>query len=361
MKSIYINNSKLVKTVLILLISLFSIFFTHKVLAIVAHQSIVDVYGTQKFTGDDALKKCGNIFQKISNFLQSSQGYASQHAMDKESIYYPVIRAKLEGKEKFSYFNITPIRYQDDDNVYYTIDVVEQKDAYRLKVFLPKPDKSIPDPDGLLASWQEYENVGWNKFRVNKEEPKQFKCPVTHCLFGFDEPEFLRFKDIFMVGAIINKSKLIDILYNDRDDDKRANAAFMLGNLTDTDEVIKIMIPAMNDSSDSVRNNVMRVIFMAVDSNKEADFPIDSAIAAVDYPTGYDRNKAMYILYGLAQQPRYAAYLKIHAARQIMTQLKMLQPDVHLPAYQILKRISGKSYGERDYATWQSWLDNKSL
>jgi hypothetical protein len=35
--------------------------------------------------------------------------------------------------------------------------------------------------------------------------------------------------------------------------------------------------------------------------------------------------------------------------------LRMLKPNNHDPAYEILKLVSGESYGDRDYAAWEAW------
>jgi len=42
---------------------------------------------------------------------------------------------------------------------------------------------------------------------------------------------------------------------------------------------------------------------------------------------------------------------------QIIDCLKMRQPNHHNPAHDILQKISGQKYGDRDYEAWQRWLD----
>ncbi len=44
------------------------------------------------------------------------------------------------------------------------------------------------------------------------------------------------------------------------------------------------------------------------------------------------------------------------AGATLLAMLRLQQPNNHDFAYSILKRISGQSFGERDYAAWEAWL-----
>ena len=70
-----------------------------------------------------------------------------------------------------------------------------------------------------------------------------------------------------------------------------------------------------------------------------------------------ERNKTLILLNTLAKQPVYQDRITRLAGAQLLNLLKLQQPNNHQFAYQILKKLSGKSYGERDYALWQAWLD----
>ncbi len=153
-----------------------------------------------------------------------------------------------------------------------------------------------------------------------------------------------------------NQEQIIDILRNDKDENKRAAATLLLAHIKDGQELVKILIPSMYDSSSGVRNNVMRVLGATLAKVKVNDFPIDKAIAALDFPDETDRNKALYILLSLANQPNYARYIRTHAAKLLIDHLKMFQPNLHGNSYAVLTRISGQEYGERDYKAWQDWL-----
>jgi hypothetical protein len=109
----------------------------------------------------------------------------------------------------------------------------------------------------------------------------------------------------------------------------------------------------MRDADSGVRNNVMRVLGMTLYKMTQADFPIQTAIDTLDYPHISDRNKGLFILQALVLQPRYAKYVLQHAGPQLMDELRMSQKNVHDQSYDILKRISGRNFGERDYKAWE--------
>jgi hypothetical protein len=39
--------------------------------------------------------------------------------------------------------------------------------------------------------------------------------------------------------------------------------------------------------------------------------------------------------------------------------LRLEQPNNHDPAYQILTKVSGEAFGDRDYAAWERWAASR--
>ena len=117
--------------------------------------------------------------------------------------------------------------------------------------------------------------------------------------------------------------------------------------------VLRDISYAMLDAG--VRNNAMRVFLYLVRFQPELDYPVADLIAALDFPSGSDRNKAGYTLAGLAAQPRYRDAIRAGAAPIALRMLRLEQPNNHDPAYEILKLVSGESFGDRDYAAWERW------
>jgi hypothetical protein len=104
----------------------------------------------------------------------------------------------------------------------------------------------------------------------------------------------------------------------------------------------------------------MRVIGGTLDKTKIDDFPVHDILQALDFPDTTDRNKALYILYSLSkskQSDSYRSTIAHHASHRLVDLLRLQQPNLHDMAYVLLKQISGKEYGERDYAAWENWLN----
>jgi hypothetical protein len=116
----------------------------------------------------------------------------------------------------------------------------------------------------------------------------------------------------------------------------------------------------MRDPSNGVRNSAMRVLGATLAKNN-VDFPVQEAITALDFPMETDRNKALYIILSLTNQPRYAKFIAVHAKTELLEELKMRQLNLHDLAYEVLKKISGKNYSDRNYVAWKNWLDKNSV
>ncbi len=330
------------------------------------NQPILDLYRSKQITVDDINKKFSKEIKEARDIIKSA-GWSKPAFVESPARLNESMEKILRGiadMGDFSYLSLGYVIYPDGE-VYFTIDVVDKQDKQRLSYFMPEPKKTINDPDHLLAKWTEYDEVALNTFTEgNKLKEKgakaHDKCPVYHCDFGFDDPGLKKYEQLFNSLVPKNKKQLIEILRSDMDENKRANAAFLLSHIKNGQELVKILIPSIYDSSANVRNNVMRVLGATLEKVVVTDFPIDKIIIALDFPQETDRNKALYIAESLASQPKYAKYIAEHAGKQLLDELKMLQPNLHGGAYMVLKKISGKEYGERDYKAWQDWLDQAS-
>lgn len=317
--------------------------------------AVVDIYGTKSIKAEQLQKEYANEFQLIADAMMSS------HTLDTEvpdplgKAYMKIIEG-IKAKNKFAYVSLTPVMYPNETNkAYITIDVVEEKQRSRLSMFLQQPSNQFHDPDGLIHAWNKYSNEQFNHFLKTKQLMTPTICPVFHCVFGF-EGKYKKYQTLFDTKVEKNKQILINMLSEDKDENHRAAAAFLLAHIKDGSELVRVLTPSIRDSNNTVRNNAMRVLAAALEKLKTADFPVSEAIAALDFPNDTDRNKALFLLNSLAQQPRYASYIATHAGDLLLANLAMSQPNLHDSAYHVLQKMSGKNYGERDYAAWKSWL-----
>ncbi len=309
----------------------------------------VDVYGTTRLKADVVWKTLRADFDELARTISSQDFPRIQEQKAK-------IAEKLKAQGPFAYVALSPIiYYPPTPGLYVTIDVVEQKDAARRMPFRAPPTRTMADPEGLLAAWYEFETqVG--ALAAKRELPPWKGCPVLHCLSSFDHPLLEPYLNRFNAGARANKALLRDIASDDSDPKHRAAALYLLAHADDVSLLLPLLGRSIFDPDAMVRNGGMRVLLGMSAAGKDVDYPIQDIIAALDFPATTDRNKAAGIVSELVQFPRYRDAVLAQALPTVIRLLKLEQPNNHAFAYEILKKASGKDYGEREYARWEAWV-----
>lgn len=269
------------------------------------------------------------------------------------------LAAEIRADGDYAYVEPSLVTYFDTHTSYLTIDIVDRRDEARRMPFRDRPTGSYPDPGRLIAAWEAYDAKVHELLRRGQLRPPPAHCPSFHCLGDPSQPELAPLAAAFAPVAD-HHDELARILRDDGRASHRASAAFLLAYLTDGNTVVADLVPALHDSSALVRNNAMRVLAEIALHHPEVDIPIEPVIEALGFPSTSDRNKAAATLYRLVARPDGA---KLHrrivrdAGPVLLTMLQLAQPNNHDFAYKVLTEISGQRYGERDYATWQTWLD----
>ena len=133
----------------------------------------------------------------------------------------------------------------------------------------------------------------------------------------------------------------------------------MLAHTNDAQRLAPVLGRAIYDPNGGVRNNAMRVLMFLAQKGAEVDFPIRDLIAALDFPSSADRNKAAYTVAALAGQAEYRDTIRAEAVPAALRLLKLEQANNHDPAYEILTQVSGETFGDRDYAAWERWAASR--
>lgn len=308
----------------------------------------IDVYGTSQITLTQVKQKLGAKIEEFAKQFPDGPELGKLYGEIGEGIF------KMGN---FGYVNISITIHPDDLNgIYFGIDLVDKKDQTRRMNFLPAPDKEFSDPEGLIAAWLAYEKQHGSLFLAGNLKTTGESCPALHCINDFSHPSLKPYLENFQTNVPRNKTLLVQILRGEKNAEHRAAAAFLLAHITDATELVKILEPSISDASSGVRNNVMRVLMDISNRQKDVAINITPLIKALDYPDSSDRNKALYTLVGLADRPENKSIIRQQAGETILKILRLTQPNNHAPAYEILKKISGEKYGDRDYARWTAWL-----
>jgi hypothetical protein len=271
------------------------------------------------------------------------------------------IRTALESRTPLAFFEIHPTTDQSRQ-VNVTVDVVEKTDEARRMPFRDAPTADLGDPGGTLALWRAYEQkffelvMAGAPSRVNANE-----CPVLHCMVSFDSPELAPYLERLNEGARLHEDALYTVTANSAGASQRATALFVLAHTNDAKRLTPVLGRAIYDPDPGVRNNAMRVLAFMAAKGVEADYPIRDLIVALDFPSSTDRNKAASALSFLAPQPAYRDAIRRDAVPVLLRLLRLEQPNNHTPAHQILKAVSGETFGDRDYAAWERWAASRTL
>jgi hypothetical protein len=268
------------------------------------------------------------------------------------------LRASFERRVPLAYFEISLITNTapPPPHVNVTIDVVEKADEARRMPFRTPPTREIADPGGLLAAWSEFTNKFFELALAGRQmQGSAADCPVLHCLGRYNEPELAPYIERFDAGAREHEEALYTVAAESGNAMYRGNALLVLAHTNDAERLLPVLGRAIHDVSESVRNNALRALLYMAQRDNERAYPLDSLLAAFDFPATSDRNKAGWTLVELAKSPRYRDRIRADAVPVALQLLRLEQPVNHSPAYELLKIVSGEAFGERDYAAWERW------
>jgi len=268
------------------------------------------------------------------------------------------LAAEIMADGEYAYVKPALVTYYEKQASYLTIDIVDRRDAQRRMPFRTPPQGSHGDPGGLIVAWHAYEAKVFDLLRRGQLLPSPKTCPTFHCFGDPSQPELRPFS-VALTSAADHLDELALVLRDNEDSGDRAAAAFLLAYVNDGNAVVGHLLPALHDESSLVRNNALRVLAEIALHHPEIEIPLPPIVEALSFPATTDRNKAAAILLRMLERPD-GARLRRPIARTcggvLLIMLGLFQPNNHDYAYMILKAISGKQYGERDYAAWRAWM-----
>lgn len=326
-------------------------------------KTVVDVYGTDEKTAEQVIKKYAKsiIFyeEKFHQYIQDAKGNLDDKLVDKIMMERQHIIKDIKNELKLYYVDIKSVIYPDQDTIYVTVDVIDKKHPDRMK-FLRKNNhistekKQVIHPD-LIDTMIEFSDMETRLILTNQKDAKDTWCPVYHCISGFNDPKLKPYLKVFNQGAKENKVLIIDTINHDPDAKRRAAAVFLTGHFTNPKEIMSVLLPHVTDDDESVRNNVIRVIGATLFKVK-LDIDVTPFLSLLDSPVLMDRNKSLFVLLMLSESPAVKKRLIEEVGDTLIAILALQQPNNHIIAYDILKKISGKNFGEYDIAAWKQWL-----
>lgn len=307
----------------------------------------IDIYGSRQVTREEILARWGQELVELMRGIDRGEDV---------SALFELLRDELPKREQVAY--AAPGAFTFDDGTYVVLDLVDKADWAGRALFAPAPTKTLPDPDGLIALWLQYEE----KFRELQgrgelQWPVE-RCRFWHCLARFEQKELAPFGEEFARRVPAAEAALAEILTGDRRAEHRAAAAYLLAHLTSGPRVVELLLPAMRDPHELIRNNATRVLGMIAERHPEVEVPAEPFLQAFELPQALDRNKALYGLLALLQHhdsPALRQRLHQRSCARLVDMLELRLPNNRTFAHEILKRLAGRDLGKSDVAAWRGF------
>lgn len=333
--------------------------------------SVVDIYGLDKAEGQKILAKYARKVAEIETDMLSVQSHINEKDSERKMIKIANKRhdlmKKIMKENGYLFVDFQTVKYVDEKNTFTSIEIIDKKHQERMRFVsampmsnfyneLTHPKKSAPKND-VITTMHQFSDKASDLF-MSHQIPMDTSCPVYHCLVGFDHPELKPYLSLFNNAVVRDKKMIIETLRHDKDEERRADAAFLIGHFRDPHEIMTVLAPSVMDKSIEVRNNAMRVISETMRTTKTADIDVMPFLNLLDSPYVTDRNKALNVLLQATRSKQLSELIIEKAGKRLVTLLQLKQPDNWQPAYLILKTVSGRDFGVKNVAAWKQWVSS---
>lgn len=337
----------------------------------------IDIYGVDSKQAETILNRYkSQIFEvetAMQNAIQSSVKSAlNSKTFDPTKIKpakgYALLKKnrqslldKIKNEQDLLSVDASTIFYMPMNTSYTTLEVVPKSRPELLKFAsktVTKPRKRTSDIIDKMDEFSELVLMLYSHKLISKKDFDTRQCPIYHCVVNFFHPRLKPYLAIFNEKATKEKSFILKTLKEDKNSDRRGAAVFLLGHLKNPEEIILQLLPYVQDADSLVRNNSIRVIGETIKRSKIYDINLDPFLALLHSPVTLDRNKSLIVIYEAAQSLKAKNKIIADGGDSLLKLLQLKQPNNHEWAYKILKRLSNKNWGDRDYTSWKKWLES---
>ncbi|MBI5884317.1 MAG: HEAT repeat domain-containing protein [Elusimicrobia bacterium] len=313
-----------------------------------------DIYRSQVVTEPYVRQKYGALLHEYVLLRTDGRSSFSRRARTLKD----KIEVELKEDGKLAFANLYYMDYWTTAGraAYITFDLVDGVDAKDRVKFKAAPTGTPADPQGLLAAWSRYKELGRSLQFSAQLGLARPSCPAFYCTYGSATPELSEFEKKFVSEVPGVKEQLREVLNTDAVPERRAMAMYLLSYLSDGNEVVEIAFKTVSDPDAGVRGAALQVLSDITTYHKDIPIEPSRLFPILDFPSTTDRSKALGVLIGLADNPVYEESLKKNPPPRIVELLKMRQPVIHDAAFAFLVLLTKESYSRKDFAAWEKWL-----
>jgi HEAT repeat protein/surface antigen-like variable number repeat protein len=257
---------------------------------------------------------------------------------------------KLRTAGGFAYSKVSSAAY-GDRKTYLTVDVVEKGEESRFRPN-PAPTGTVSVPPDLLDWVRRYEEASYRMFQVS---PKRLK-DINEGHYLDSDAGIREYEEKMLKMVPVHYDVLVKGLREDKDPEKRAACATLLGWARNKEAVLLVLEGALKDPDVQVRANAARslipIAYLAV--HNHIPFPLDPVLEQVHYPTSSDRTKAVALLLHLAGEKENHAAIRDKAGDVLVQMVGVKHPTQREYSLTLLTMVSGENYG-REPEKWKAW------
>jgi hypothetical protein len=310
----------------------------------------VDVYRSAVLSSADAAKIYGPQLREIVMLRNRQQPGTDRKA---EDLRLKIVR-EVAARKGVAWADLRMTDYYTaaDHAMYAMFDVVDKADASRL-AFAPRPKGKREDPDGLLAGWRAYVDLGTDLSHRGLMPVDRPNCPGFYCLWG-GTPELDAMQKKFVDGASRLDPDLRRVLHEDVDGADREAALFVLSYSKSGREVTKLCGEALLDSDARVRGAALQILADVATHHPEEPIALAPVLPRLDDPSSAVRGKAMGLLVPLSERDAYPQVM-LSAAPRLVDLMQLHYPESRDLAYTLLRILSKADWNRGATTAWKRW------
>lgn len=309
----------------------------------------VDVFGSEQVAAEDIRDNWGADIEELVSLLKNLD------------------RAGFEAKRQelvdvigqsgiYSFVDISVYeQFLPEYGAYVTVDLVDPVDVGERLQYDAPPGGSPRDPDSLVSTWLEYDATA--RVIRDREGAPSNSCNAFHCIWGYNHPDLAPYGDIFKRSIVQNEQGLADVLHDHKDPDKREAALFLLAHGRSQKGLLAHVESALTDADPAVRAAALEIL-ASISDNRPDLVPIDAVLPALLAPTTRERAAALQVLSNVSGPIANRERILVRGGHALIRMLSLDQPSNNSPAYELLKKVSGRhDLSQYDHASWTELVD----
>lgn len=309
----------------------------------------IDVFGVDDARAQKIIKYYGKTV--LSNQRTLFNARSSGIILDLKS------RQKKLEQELIQRFHLPGVRF---DNVYYPNQTFYTTIEVLTKLYQEESTPYQPhQPYDLIDKMVVFQDKAIKFYLQNPQLASEVKCLDFHCIAPEQSP--LHSDMQYFRKNVPQQIKLIDkILFHDTYLIRQRAAIFLLTYYPNHQMLLQRLDALLDMDNRFIVHDALRVLGEYLIHYPHTNINIKKIAKCLRSDDLAVRHKTLIVLNVLADDEKNHFRLKKEAGFSLYPLLKLKQPNQHVLAYQILRKISQKNNADDDLAAWKKWLEKNA-